>query len=67
MSEEKDKKIDLGFKDVQGVIAIGVVCGVFIIAGTAIWKGADVVTVLNNVLPLGAMVIGFYFGKKSAE
>ena len=66
VSPEKDK-LDLGFRDVQGIIALSVVGGAFGIAGVALVKGADVTTVLNSVLPLASMVVGFYFGVKSQQ
>ena len=63
-----DEKVNIGNpRDIQGVIAVGVIGGVFAIAGIAIAKGADVVAVLNNLLPLGALVVGFYFGQKSQQ
>jgi len=54
-------------RDVQGVIAIGVVAGAFTVGGIAILRGTDPNVVLNNILPLASMVVGFYFGRKSAE
>ncbi len=68
MSADNSTKTDIGNPhDVQGIIALGVIGGVFVIAGIAIAKGADVVAVLNNLLPLGALVVGFYFGQKSQQ
>jgi hypothetical protein len=67
MSEDEKGKIDLGFRDVQGIIALGVVGGAFTLAGVAIFKGADVMSVLNSVLPLASMVVGFFFGVKSQQ
>ena len=65
--EEQNGKTDLGFRDVQGIIALVVVGGAFAIAGVALVEGADVTTVLNSVLPLASMVVGFYFGVKSQQ
>ena len=38
--EEQNGKTDLGFRDVQGIIALGVVGGAFAIAGVALVEGA---------------------------
>ena len=66
MSEKE--KVDVGNpRDVQGIIALSVVGGAFLIAGVAIVKGADVAQILGNVLPLASLVVGFYFGVKSQQ
>lgn len=61
-------KVNVGNpKDVQGILALGVVGGAFGVAIIAIVKGADVTAVMNSVLPLASMVAGFYFGIKSQQ
>lgn len=63
-----DAKVNIGNpKDVQGILAISVVGGAFAVAAVAIVKGADVMSVLNSVLPLAATIVGFYFGIKSQQ
>jgi fucose permease len=54
-------------RDVQGILAIAVVGGAFVTAAVAIIKGADVTTILNSILPLASVVVGFYFGIKSQQ
>ena len=54
-------------KDIQGIIALGVVGGAFAIAGVAIATGTAAASVLASVLPLASVVVGYYFGMKSQQ
>jgi drug/metabolite transporter (DMT)-like permease len=54
-------------RDIQGIIAVGVVGGAFAIAAVAIATGTAAATVLSSVLPLASVVIGYYFGQKSQQ
>jgi hypothetical protein len=54
-------------KDIQGIIALGVVGGAFAIAGIAIATGTAAASVLASVLPLASVVVGYYFGMKSQQ
>lgn len=71
MSETQERdKIDLGFRDVQGVIALTVTGGFLAISGYALTKAGginDVLAVLQTVAARASLIIGFYFGKKAAE
>ena len=71
MSEGPEKdRIDLGFRDVQGVIALTVTGGFLAIGGYALTKAGsitDVLSVLQIIAAPASLIIGFYFGKKAAE
>lgn len=70
MSEKPQTETGPGIgnpRDVQGILAIAVIGGAFVTAAVAIIKGADVTTILNSVLPLASVVVGFYFGVKSQQ
>ena len=55
-------------RDVQGILALIVIIGAFVIAGVAIYLSpSNVTAVLGSVLPLASVVIGFYFGSKSQQ
>ena len=69
VSPEKDK-LDLGFRDVQGIIALTVTGGFLAIGGYALTKAGsmnDVLSVLQIIAAPASLIIGFYFGKKAAE
>jgi hypothetical protein len=57
-------------RDVQGILALLFSAGFLAIAAFALTKAgsiADVLSVVNLVVPLASLIIGFYFGKKAAE
>ena len=57
-------------RDVQGILAIALTAGFLGIAAFALTKAGtmqDVISVVNIIAPLASLVLGFYFGKKSAE
>lgn len=70
MSENPpDEKVNVGNpRDIQGILALGVVFGTFAIAGAAIVTGAATAKdVLSSVLPIAGTIVGFYFGVKSQQ
>ena len=71
MSESGNKdKIDLGFRDIQGIIALTVVVGFLGISGYALTKAGtmnEVLSVLQIIAAPASLIIGFFFGKKAAE
>jgi len=55
-------------RDIQGLLALIVILGAFAIAALAIWiQPTNVTSVLASVLPLAAVVTGYYFGQKSQQ
>ena len=55
-------------RDVQGILALIVIVGAFVIAAVAIWiQPTNVSSVLASVLPLAAVIIGYYFGQQSQK
>jgi len=75
MSSKNDKAVDTSAdisnpRDVQGILALLVTAGLLGIVGFAMTKAGslqDALSVVNVLAPLAAMVLGYYFGKKSAE
>lgn len=56
-------------RDVQGILALVVTCGllgVILFAMTKAGTLQDALSVVNVLAPLAAMVVGYYFGSKSA-
>ena len=56
-------------RDIQGVLALLVTSGLLGIVGYAMTKAGtlqDALSVVNVLAPLVAMVVGYYFGSKSA-
>lgn len=64
-----DEKVSVGNpKDIQGILALGVVGGTLVIATAAIVTGAaSAKDVLASVLPITGTIVGFYFGQKSQQ
>ena len=53
-------------RDIQGILALIVIIGAFVIAGVAIYVNpTNVTSVLASILPLASVVIGYYYGQKS--
>jgi len=57
-------------RDVQGILAIAVTAGFLGITAFALTKAStmqDVLSVLNLIAAPASLILGFYFGRKSAE
>jgi hypothetical protein len=56
-------------RDIQGILALLVTAGLLAVVVFAMTKAgslSDAISVVNVLAPLAAMVLGYYFGSKSA-
>ncbi len=64
MTQEPDK-IDVGnTQDVRGILAFLIVGACLVVAAIAILKGADPTAILDKLLLLAGVVVGFYFASR---
>jgi sulfite exporter TauE/SafE len=57
-------------RDIQGILALTVTGGFLAVAGVAVAKASsiqDVLNVLQVVAAPALLILGFYFGQKSAQ
>ena len=67
MSQSPDE-VNVGNpQDIQGILALIIIGAILVVSAIALLKGADPLMVLDKLLLLGAVVVGFYYGVKSQQ